>query len=559
MVSPLAAPGVQRANAVVDYGVDVLGGMESGGSYDIDLANMFFDEEPEDLYALIYKKVKYDPAAITIKRSMNDRTLTPEERDALFRNQGVYNSRLAGGALAGSDVPVDYLSAGEGGGSSLTFNTAGQRAGKLERTLALEQEISELEAEIEAEVKPSEIFANGILEDSGFDLLTDLDIIQSILFAVEIPIYGNTGPSNPAGANRVGFDGADGNEDDDNGAGEGSNAGVGNDDNGAGRGPAGRGQDRAALAGDQDLNQAVASQGAVCYADTDFNSAARALGLDEIARDMTAAQSISQGLTSADDGGGAQPNDGADGNSGDENDDSSASGPEKPIASSPADWASDPFCGDSFCLTVEARTKTRSTYLANQNCIACHIEKINDTFDKLTKNNLSPNKITGNLLEVPKCTRGISLGGFLNMNVIVVSQPIITPPDDDLVIESDFLQEFSDMWDSAYPDRKSVGGSGKDRNVEEEAALRAAGQSSESTKATDSVRKIREEVASRRTQALDNMARLRNEVLAKNMKTSFSVLKVEMDTMNAYFKSFQSIFANMKAPCDALNNKQVCE
>ena len=51
-----------------------------------------------------------------------------------------------------------------------------------------ERELQHLQADIKAAVEPSEIFANGNLDDSGFDLINDLQIIEKLLFLKSNPI-----------------------------------------------------------------------------------------------------------------------------------------------------------------------------------------------------------------------------------------------------------------------------------------------------------------------------------------------------------------------------------
>ena len=40
-----------------------------------------------------------------------------------------------------------------------------------------------------------------------------------------------------------------------------------------------------------------------------------------------------------------------------------------------ADWSKPKLCDGPFCLKIEAKYKTESSYLANANCVACHLKK----------------------------------------------------------------------------------------------------------------------------------------------------------------------------------------
>jgi len=81
-----------------------------------------------------------------------------------------------------------------------------------------------------------------------------------------------------------------------------------------------------------------------------------------------------------------------------------------PVEAAPADnWKKDRVCWGKFCLTINYVYETpTSKYMDADNCIACHIEKINEQLKKTISHSLSPNKIPGNLIETPKCKNGLS-------------------------------------------------------------------------------------------------------------------------------------------------------
>ncbi|KKU80492.1 MAG: hypothetical protein UY05_C0006G0026, partial [Candidatus Peregrinibacteria bacterium GW2011_GWA2_47_7] len=529
------------------------------------------------------------------------------EKAAVRGQSDVILKNLTLGLAGGAEENISYLYIGEE--KILTPDQIQQRSSVLERKIDLEQEVSELEAEIEAAVLPTEIFSNGITEDSGFDLITDLEIIQKILFGKELTQYGATGASNPPLASEVSVPSAGSDDDDQAGVGasgdpEPSAGDPATSDNGESGDP---GPANAPGRGATGLPTAEESNGAVCFADDVFNEAARRSGLDETARRM---QNAGQSAGVGDGAGNESP-----ASNGEDSDDAGGAGgtpaggdgeeganSERVKPALAGDFSRSMFCkpDDTFCITKEARMKKQSSYTVSDNCILCHIEKINDLFKGVTDHNLSPNKVTGNLMEIPKCKAGISFPSFLNFNVIWINQPILTPPNDDIVVESDFIEEFAEMWSSAFPGRAGIGGTEKtahtvttaegqagftlddvadlyDKELKDLEALnlqyaggktipaaetivlikfeedaqavateRVANSASSAVSAVASVRKINEEVSQKREEILESMRKTKDRALAGNMRTQFSALKTEMDTMNAYFKSYQELFAQIE-------------
>ncbi len=74
------------------------------------------------------------------------------------------------------------------GEEGLIFNSVCRE--NLKKTVVLEMDLAEMETQMDLELSADEIWANGTLQDSPFDLVVDLNIIDVILFgtSAEIPL-----------------------------------------------------------------------------------------------------------------------------------------------------------------------------------------------------------------------------------------------------------------------------------------------------------------------------------------------------------------------------------
>ena len=80
-ISGLALAGGAYAADTVQ--VKLFGEGDRGSTYEIDLKETFEDENPEDMYLLLYEKMKYEPVELAVERIMEDKDMTPQERDAV--------------------------------------------------------------------------------------------------------------------------------------------------------------------------------------------------------------------------------------------------------------------------------------------------------------------------------------------------------------------------------------------------------------------------------------------------------------------------------------------
>lgn len=548
----------------------ILGSFAQSGSYDIHPTDWFVNtlediinepiKKPKDIYNFMYYETKEKPTRVALQRTLEKRQLTraelerilPGEDVALIFSQIPWHKRDIEPSVTGPLLEISQYFL-----SPLVSETEEERSQKylgadifkvqpgeltraLEfvlRDLSIETEMAALEAELEAEVVATEIFSDGDENNSGFDLITDLEVIELLLFGEPVTLPGISGPGNPPGANEIAIgDFAELSEEEEE-AGEGTEAGAGE-----GEGTPSSG---AAEAGQEEVRPFTPAQ---CYADSNF---------DEQIRDF---ETRRQGETGGEISGGGT-------GEGEEIAETRAQTEEEIRTPQPvSNWRRAIFCPaqDVWCFQLQAKMKRESSYLPTDNCIACHIEKINDAYNKTVRSNLIPGKATGNLIEIPTCKKGFSLPNLLNFNFVAIPSPIITPPNDDLVVKDVFLgniekfiQKYYDpklKWNFLDVEGKMI------RPPEEIAADRATAQF-DRTNVTAVTSQIAQDVAYFRQQALDELKKHRVTGNAERKTRFYKALEAEVDQMNAYFETFGTLFQKVleaDGPCNTLRNKPQC-
>jgi len=144
---------------------------ELGLNPNADWFDTFGETDPnkvgKDLYLTIYNKTKNQPQRQATKNIANKYGLP--QTDLIHITNADYG-------------PIIEKKPG------LTQEELTEKVTEIQGELNTERELLELKANIKASTEMSEIFANGDLGDSGFDLIHDLDRIEEILFLKANPI-----------------------------------------------------------------------------------------------------------------------------------------------------------------------------------------------------------------------------------------------------------------------------------------------------------------------------------------------------------------------------------
>ncbi|GEM_PF-4556367 len=574
LLIPLFVSAASEYESSSNIAAGVIGTAGTGATYELSPGRMFsFDSDfGQDLYELTYNRVKSEASDKAIERVLADRKVSKEELFAVVPGANI-------GKLLTKPDSAAQLSADD----------VEKRRQDVQNFLAEEKELADLEVRTTMEVQPTEFFSNGDESDSGFDLIADLTLIELILFGkVEAPMSG-AGPGAPAGSNAIGIGG-------------GAAPGGPGPAVGGGAGAAGPGAVGAAGGGGAAGGPAAGVPAGVpggpggsppvqvrCPLEQSFNNAVEAARSREQAASDASGNDGGADGGSGGSGGGAGSGAGGGGSGGGGSGSGEASDEEKNaplVPEVPANWVRPRACDGVFCIKIEAVYKRESAFQDTDNCIACHFEKMNDAFKKAVSHNLVPSKATGNLIEAPKCKRSMF---NLKQNIILIPQPILTPPNDDLITKGDFLKNWIDYVEKyhANPGQCQKLKAATDRNEERDLSTKIAevislGQVCDSDKderaeaasreleksiaGTDQqkiLNEIQKQVEAKKQGAAAFLKQHRLQHDAGNQATQFTVLLNEIDTMNSYFKAFENLYEQLisgesDSPCKTLVNKETC-
>ncbi len=620
----------------------------------------------EDLYFKVLKKTVVNPQAEAVKNTAGKYGMT--ENDLEFIRQGSFQSILA-------KKP------------SLSQEDAIRKMAEIQSKFAQEASTLKMKASIEAATTPSEIFANGDISDSGFDLINDLELIEKLLFLKTDPIdigkmynrsstgqsaggpSGGGGASSPQSATGT-TAGSQGNQSAAVGGGtsttpasstsspqasvtsttDTSSTSSAEQTNPSSPTPAGQ---PASSAPQQ--NQPTSSQGSpqsqnpqspqpkpeklnpnACFADntlkkaiddyekgnpppggaaSQVNSASSGNGEDRTAggtasggttgQNIDCSQNINKNLPQC-----TNPGNATSGQSGQNNGDngtentgspvaganngagngqassaispsSSASQSEDfmpeitlpstpPVQPAPADdWKKNQICVGTFCLFINKYYDTpTSKYQDPDNCINCHIEKINDQMKKVLSHSLSPNKIPGNLIETPKCKNGLSGSlGAISMNVNVQFMPIKTPPNDELIFGSDSANDWKYFCDATafFPAETCKTDPEPARireeeppNVSDTVTKRELSMISEGTPMSVIQDRISAEINRVNTDQAEKVEEIQAEQTGNPNIIMFKALIQEIDKMNYTFNNIMAIIQSLHEKVEGVAGGNAC-
>ncbi len=408
----------------------------------------------KDIYLKIYRQFQNKPYGDTIK-TMAIRYGFPEKDIE--------------GILAG-DLTTFSL---ENEGRGLTIPEAQSKQSEFQRVFSEELEFQQYQNDIALSLYSSEIFSNGDLEDSGFDLIEDLNKIEEVLFGKRTPqnfldydalqalseglsllqddddsgtsskdsepsVFTGDQSSQTAGASQSdpvnASESDDTSQTDDDVSIDGSTDSSSQSQDGSNQNSS-LSSDGDFLSSDDALESLSGSTFCTDQEDLELTQLAENESENSTQDGLTDSSDISSQNTSSTTNSSQSESKSSDetadssaaSETSSQNDSSSVSsdslsaniidtgytnsdGAEIFIPSSP-DWPkSSSLCAGTFCLEITTGNNAGKTrYPDNDRCIACNVDFINKHLYDTISHNLVPSKITGNIFETPVCKEVLGL------------------------------------------------------------------------------------------------------------------------------------------------------
>lgn len=228
----------------------------------------------------------------------------------------------------------------------------------------------------------------------------------------------------------------------------------------------------------------------------------------------------------------------------------------------PDEWPTNYLCPDGafFCIEISFSDETTKIYAKTDNCVACHIQNINKELDNMLNKSLTANKLSGNLMEAPKCKSSFSNVGA-NMNIITMAVPPPKQANQDLYLKLNIDKEwqtFKERQDPLYFDTGSSTATASGTSVGDRSTKKAISNSGPITSYED-VTKRSDQIST----GISNNTNKEQESKPGELKTEvqnkeFQKVIEELSAFKVYFSSIKDLFDKMKEPCNELLNKPYC-
>lgn len=538
-------------NSPVAFGEDNVSGWENYQAWteeNLSWKTIFSNKATpgKNLYKFVGSNLIVKPESEAIKTIASIYNLTPQEAEAAV------NGSIA--VLFNNTATPDNLST--------------EQAYKMQSDIMADyqslKELFDIQQEIDTSVLPTEMFANGDLQDSGFDLIYDLNVMEKILFDSVTDVTSGRPLPSSQGALKSFIDAAPPVKIEPKApASDGNKVAI------KSSGPPGSAAQKAEIQVGDDIIEAPVLDEDVCPEDNAF-----ADSLDKFDKENPPGSEHNPSGKSGGDAGKPSQGDGSSADSSSDKDKDSAS----KVAPAPKANYGGGFCGEipddpsspefatlggadnpaaaagamgfsvkvALCLTVEL-VKEKAVATGTTNCIRCEVDKINEAFNKTLSHSLIPNKTTGNIFESATCKK--SFGTHISFKFHLVANPLPASPADDLIFGKNILAEWN-----KFVDRYKPYGFGKwEADTTEQFALTYLPLDI----TTDAL------VLSMEKSKADNIAKVKNDIMAlevadegTNMTLFSGPVLDHMREMTAFFKIYKNVFIDTVTVCSDTRDKK---
>ena len=198
----------------------------------------------------------------------------------------------------------------------------------------------------------------------------------------------------------------------------------------------------------------------------------------------------------------------------------------------------------AVCLELETIQRTVSSYDPGQGCVLCEIEKINEKMSEALSHSLVPNKATGNLLESAKCKDAYE--PFLDMQFIAIASPIPTPSNDDAIYGKNIFEEWNEFVQTFDP----LLAPEIDLNYSKKIQSAPAG-----TTQSELLSSLTNELNRAEAAALQEIENIERSNEATDVTNYLQIVGGEMEAMAEYFNNYNKTFTRTYNICNEIGQK----
>lgn len=545
----------------------------------LDWGQSFGESDPEsiaqDLYLIIYKDISLNSLDEAINATANQYGMPVERMSEI---------------LYGDIKPILERN------PLMTIERATEIYRQIIATYEDKKDSAEVKNYLNSKILPNEMFADGKLENSGFDLVVDLNNIETILFQRAEPITygGNYVPSVNTDDNKDGsklkddiialpidFQG----EELPLNQGEGSSNKKSDQLKKSNENPFKQAEELKKSVFDKGINPNI------CFTTQDLDKS-----LDKFAKDSQGNSKLKNNFDAQKDLNKLNSDDQSN-SRGDNNGALNDIGVDIPIdlipidnqkiqnvqSAEPGDYSKDPLCGDILCITFETFYKPATpSFTKTDNCIQCHVQYINESLQKTVNHSLIPAKATGNLGESALCKNAAAASlSAIGMNISVNMVPVVTPPKNDLMNVGNISDEWdkyaqtNGFWNYGEKQRREADAKKKNGVVDyspipsdmERMLVVELFNAAENSTIDDVMSRASSSYEKVKVQAAQEQLVVEIAQDAYGEIDTYDALEDEMKQMNGFFENFKDQMRtlyedvpglNSTKSCTNLNNKRAC-
>lgn len=222
----------------------------------------------------------------------------------------------------------------------------------------------------------------------------------------------------------------------------------------------------------------------------------------------------------------------------------------------------------SFCFAILTKSRDYSTFYPTKPCINCTISAMNQALKETVSHSLVPSKLTGNIFESAKCKDGVNLSNLFDLNIFVVPMPILTPPKYGAYEGHDIAREFelfskkylplSQAREDQKKDDPATQDDTEDELLEKQSTAQCLSYGSSDMTQVELLNCVNEIVASEKGRTKSAISEKNDQVALRVSSELYQPVAQELVQMRTFFQIFKEMFSEIQTKtCPNLNSKVV--